>query len=194
MKQVWPWLISVVGCCVMAVSVPSAAQKVKVTASDKVDFSTLKTWGWSSSGTGYVRMARTADDDPEVVRQRAEPTLKEAVAAMMVKRGLTEAAVSPDIEVTYYLLITVGTQTQEIGQFLSAMPEWGLPPISGPTQSYKIIEQGSLVLDLAVNHTVVWRGVVQARLKPDQDFAKRQALVRKAVADVLSQYPPKQKK
>jgi hypothetical protein len=167
--------------------------KVKAEYDKAFDFSTLKTWGWNDQGPGKVIMARTADDDPEVVRKRAEPVIKDAVAAEMPGRGIQAAAPgsAPDLEVMYYVLITVGTQSQQIGQFLPSVAEWGLPPISGATQSYKVIEQGSLVLDISANNRVIWRGMGQAELKPGQAQEKRQTLLRAAVRDVLKRFPPK---
>jgi hypothetical protein len=167
--------------------------KVRTEFDKTFDFSKLKTWGWNDQGPGKVMMARTADDDPEIVRQRAEPVIKEAVAAEMPGRGIQAAApgMAPDLEVMYYVLITVGTQSQQIGQFLPAVAEWGLPPFTGATQSYKVIEQGSLVLDISTNNKVIWRGIGQAELKPGQAPEKRQVLLRAAVRDILKRYPPK---
>jgi hypothetical protein len=171
----------------------SAAVKVRTQFTKSFDFAKAKTWSWHEGGAGEVKMARTADDDPEVVRQRAEPVIVEAVAAELPQRGLTAAApgVPSDLKIKYYVLITVGTQSQQIGQFLPAVAAWGLPPFTGATQSYKVIEQGSLVLDISANKEVVWRGIGQAELKPGQAQEKRQALIREAVKEILKRYPPK---
>ena len=167
--------------------------KVRTQFTKSFDFAKAKTWSWHEGGAGEVKMARTADDDPEVVRQRAEPVILEAVAAALPQRGLTAAApgAASDLKIKYYVLITVGTQSQQIGQFLPAVAAWGLPPFTGATQSYKVIEQGSLVLDISANKEVVWRGIGQAELKPGQAQEKRQALIREAVREILKQYPPK---
>ena len=89
------------------------------------------------------------------------------------------------------MLITLGTDAQTIGQFLPAVTAWGVPPFTGATQSYSVIERGSLVLDISANKEVVWRGIGQAELKPGQTQEKRAALIRAAVADILKKYPPK---
>ena len=170
----------------------SAAVKVKTQFTKSFDFAKAKTWSWHDGGPGEVKMARTADDDPEVVRQRAEPVIMEAVAAALPKRGLTAAAGGPaDLQIKYYVLITIGTDAQVIGQFLPAVAAWGLPPFAAATQSYTVIEQGSLVLDISANKEVVWRGIGQAQLKPGQAQEKRAALVREAVQEILKHYPPK---
>ena len=171
----------------------SAAVKVRTQFTKSFDFAKAKTWSWHDGAPGEVKMARTADDDPEIVRQRAEPVIMEAVAAALPKRGLTAAAAgSPaDLQVKYYVLITIGTDAQQLGQFLPAVTAWGLPPFAGATQSYKVIEQGSLVIDISANKEVVWRGIGQAELKPGQTVEKRATLVREAVQEILKHYPPK---
>ena len=110
----------------------SAAVKVKTQFTKSFDFSKAKTWSWHDGAPGEVKMARTADDDPEVVRKRAEPVIMEAVAAALPKRGLTAAAAgaAADVQVKYYVLITIGTDAQVVGQFLPAVAAWGLPLFS----------------------------------------------------------------
>ena len=183
-----------VACAVAWLGVESsAAVKVKTQFTKSFDFSKARTWSWHDGAPGEVKMARTADDDPEVVRKRAESVIMEAVAAALPKRGLSPAAAgtAADLQVKYYVLITIGTDAQVIGQFLPAVTAWGLPPFAAATQSYTVIEQGSLVLDISANKEVVWRGIGQAELKPGQTQEKRAALVRAAVADILKKYPPK---
>lgn len=186
--------ILLAACAVVWLGVESsAAVKVRTQFTKSFDFAKAKTWSWHDGAPGEVKMARTADDDPEIVRQRAEPVIMEAVAAALPKRGLTAAAAGApaDLQVKYYVLITIGTDAQQLGQFLPAVTAWGLPPFAGATQSYKVIEQGSLVLDISANKEVVWRGIGQAELKPGQTVEKRATLVREAVQEILKHYPPK---
>ncbi len=178
---------------VMWVAVGSGAVKVHTQFDKTFDFSKVRSWAWNDKGAGQVLMARTADDNSEAVKQIVEPVIKEAVAAELPGRGVQPAAAGAvaDAEVTYYLMVTVGTQTQQMGQFLPAVPEWGLPPLAGPAQTYKIVQEGSLVLDVSANNEVVWRGVGQAEVKPGTAPDKRNARIREAVRDILKKYPPK---
>jgi hypothetical protein len=169
-----------VACAVAWLGVESsAAVKVKTQFTKSFDFSKARTWSWHDGAPGEVKMARTADDDPEIVRKRAEPVIMEAVAAALPKRGLSPAAAG------------TAADLQVIGQFLPAVTAWGLPPFAAATQSYTVIEQGSLVLDISANKEVVWRGIGQAELKPGQTPDKRATLVREAVQEILKHYPPK---
>ena len=126
-----------------------------------------------------------------VAKKRFEPMILDAVATEMTRRGLKQAAAAPDLTVTYFVLLSTNMSTQTVGQFLPATLAWGLPPFAPATQSMKVMNQGSLVLDLSANKVVVWRGVAQAKVDFGIDDKKREALVREAVRDLLRRYPPK---
>jgi hypothetical protein len=168
------------------------AVKVKTDFDKAFDFTKPQTWGWDDKGAGKVIMAKTAADDPEELKGRAEPVIKEAVAAELAKRKLQPAGTgAADLEVTYYLLVTIGMNAQYIGQFLPSVAEWGLPPFNAATQSVRVLEQGSLVLDIMADNKVVWRGVAQAEIKSGLTVEKRRKLITDAVRDLLAKYPPK---
>ena len=177
----------------IVVGVQSGAAKVKVRAdfNKAFAFAQAKTWGWNPKGPGDIMMARTPDDDPAGVKRQAEPVIMNAVAAEMPKRGLTTATAAPDLTLTYFLLLTMGSSAQTVGQFLPSTTAWALPPFVASTQSLEFIEQGALVLDLSANGEVVWRGVGEAQIKMDLDQDKRVALVNEAVREILGRYPPK---
>jgi hypothetical protein len=80
-----------------------------------------------------------------------------------------------------------------MGQFLSPVPEWGLPYFAPSTTALSTFPQGSLILDIAPSATneVVWRGVAQAELKWDDTESRRAQHVRDAVQDLLKKFPPK---
>jgi hypothetical protein len=109
----------------------------------------------------------------------------------MTRLKLQQTEAEPDLIVGYYLLLSTNMSAQTIGQFLPATTAWGLPPFAAATQSLKIMNQGSLVLDLSAKGTVVWRGLAQARIKLDADALQREALLRESVRDLLRRYPPR---
>ena len=178
---------------------PNALARVDVHIDfDKAfDFTKVKTWAWSQSGYGDVKMARTQQDDPEVARKAAEPIIVESVAAELGKRGLRSAdtsAAPPDITVFYYLLLTNSFSAQTVGQFLPGTTAWAVPPFQASTQSLEVFNRGSLVLDLTAADHVVWRGVAQANIKMDVEWKKRETVIREAVRDLIRRYPPKSRK
>lgn len=192
-----PGLKSVLLLCGIGLSFLNAARPgaagvdVRAEFDKKFDFAKVRTWAWNPAGAGEVKMARTPDDDPEVVRKRAEPIIKESVAAELASRKLQLSDANPDLTLTYYLLLTVGSSAQSVGQFLPPVAQWGLPPFTPQTQSLTVAERGSLVLDLSSDGRVVWRGIAQAKIKWEDDSARREALLREAVRDLLKRFPPR---
>lgn len=167
-----------------------AAVKVRVNFDKSFDFKNAKTWVWSEKA-GDVMVARTPTDDPESIKQLAEPVIRQAVAAEFPRRGLQPASGTADLKLTYYLLLTVGSSAQIAGQFLPAVTDWGVPPFLPSTNSLEVIEQGSLVFDLAANDRVVWRGVGEAKIKMGLEQEKRVALIHEAVREIMKKYPPR---
>jgi hypothetical protein len=176
----------------VTVAALDARVKVQVDYNKEFNFKSVKTWDWNPEGRGNVKMARTQTDDPESAQRRAEPIIMDAVAKEMTARGLSQSTgLQPDIVVTYYLLLTTNMSTQEAGQFLPSVAHWGLPPFPMSTTSIKVLNRGSLVLDLSSKGTVVWRGVAQAEIQPDAQEKQRESKIREGVRDLLKRFPPK---
>jgi hypothetical protein len=168
-----------------------AAVKVRVDFDKTFGFRQARTWGWDPNGAGNVVVARTAQDDPEAIKQRVEPLIVDAVGMEMARRGLEAAAATPDLTLTYYLLLTIGSSSQALGQFLPSVTQWGLPPFSSSTTSFEVIERGSLVFDMSAKGQIVWRGIAEAQIKTDSDPQQREKLLRDAVKEILKRFPPK---
>src|SRR5215475_3296554 len=182
-----PALGRVIVCVTLSVAVASViAQAAKVNLrSDydkQFDFRAVRTWGWDIEEKGDVKMARSAEDDPEAIKRQFGPTIVDAITSELNQRGLSPADASkpPDLRFHYYLLVTVGVNAQTAGQFLPAVPEWGLPPFSPQTTAFSIIQQGSLVLD-AVSPAagrVVWRGIAQTEIETERTDEQRHKRLR----------------
>jgi len=172
----------------------SAGVKVRSEYDKSFDFRGLTTWAWHPEGAGDVRMAVTADDNPAAVKERFEPVIVDAVQKEMAGRGLTiaDAPGTPQLYVNYYVLISTNQSRQTMGQFLPTVPEWGIPPFSyGATQSLKVFEEGSLVLDVTSVKTrqLIWRGMAVAELQRKSAPEDRDIRLRSAIADVLKKFP-----
>lgn len=194
MRKVHSGIVAVAAALGLAVAFQVTVEGVDVRVEhDKAfDFRPMKTWAWNPSGAGDVIMARTKDDDPAAMKQRFEPVIFDAVMTEMTRRKMQQATSTPDLTVTYYVLLTTNMSSQTIGQFLPATVAWGLPLFAPATQSLEVMNQGSLVLDLSSKGTVVWRGVAESKIQIGTDIKKREALVREGVRDLLRRYPPKQ--
>jgi len=182
---------------VLAAVVALQAAKIHTKADQdpKFDFRGVRTWGWDPEEAGDVKMARAADDDPAPIKKRYGPTIVDAVARELSQRGLTAAqpSGSPDLRFHYYLLVTVGFDTQTMGQFLPAVPEWGLAPYVPQTTSFNIIQQGSLVLDALspAAGRVVWRGIAQTEIETERTEEQRDKRLREVVRELVKRFPRK---
>ena len=183
--------IAIVGAAVVLAEPALARVDVKIDFDKNFNFKAVRTWRFDPAGNGEVKMARTQKDDPDAVKAVVEPIVVDGVNTEMERLKLQKAD-APDLIVRYFLLLSTDQTAQTIGQFLPGTVAWGLPPFQQATQSLKVMNQGALVIDLAAGGNVVWRGVAQARLKPDTDFKKREATLREAVRDLLRRFPPKQ--
>jgi Domain of unknown function (DUF4136) len=174
---------------IAAAQIAAAAVKVRVDIDKAFNFNQARTWSWAPAPAGHVIVARTPTDDPDAIQRLAEPVVLEAVAAEIPGRGLKQSADNPDLTLKYYLLLTIGSSAQTVGQFLPPVAQWGVPPFTASTQSLKVIEQGSLALDFSANGGIVWRGVAAAEIKPGLPQEQKEALIREAVREILRRYP-----
>jgi hypothetical protein len=174
-----------------------AGVKVRADFDKEYDFTKPKTFGWHPDGAGEVKLLEQSGDDPVKLNERFEPVFKDAIATELAKRGLVLATNGkPDIVIHYYVLIGPNSESQFRGQFVGAVPPWGLPDFAMTTTSFKVFEQGTVVLDLmdAVRKEIVWRGVAETEIQRQRMPAERDARIRAGIADLLKKFPPKVKK
>jgi hypothetical protein len=185
--------VAVAAALTLTVTSVLAAIKTNVEHDPAVDFTTFRTWTWHPDRPGNAVKIISKEDDSAAFKAQIEPRLLPIVEEEFAKRGFPMVkGYAPDFYVTYYVMVTAGSSSQYIGQFMST-PEWGLPPFAAQTQSLEYFPQGSLVLDLTSRSTnaVVWRGLAQAELNWDEPVAKKDQRVREAVRELLKKFPPK---
>lgn len=182
---------------VLALSVAvSAGVKVRAEFNKAFDFSKAKTFGWHPDGSGEVKLLEQSGDDPAKLFTRFDPVMREAIAAELTRKGLVLATTGkPDLILHYYVLIGPNSESQFRGQFVGAVPPWGLPDFAMTTTSLKIYEQGTVVLDIAdsAKKEICWRGIAEAQINQQKTPAERDARIRSGIADLLKNFPPKVK-
>ena len=188
-------VVAMILACVVAVD---AKVKVRAEQDPDYDFATVKTWAWDQEA-GEVIMARTANDDPAPLKARVDPRIRQHVQAEMAKKGLKEATTAPDVQLHYYVLVTINTSGHTMGQFLPAVPYWGLPPFAPATTSLNIVTKGSLILDAMLpgsvgDRRVIWRGVAQSTVSEGDSEATRESRLREATSELIKRFPLKKKK
>jgi hypothetical protein len=179
---------------ILGSAIATARADVKAQRDLKFDFTSLKTWSWDPSSPGDVRLALTAHERPEPIKERWEPVILQAVGERLVARGYPAASSgAPDFHLIYYLFVTIGSMSQELGQFLPANAQWHMWPITPQTTAVEFYPQGALVVDALSTTTgkVVWRGVAQAKLQEQNSDEKREQRLRAVIKDLMSKFPQK---
>jgi hypothetical protein len=179
-------------------AVPLAAgMKVNVQFDKQFNFEGLKTYAWRLDGPNPVRILENSLDKPEEVRKNLEPLVLATVDEVLGNKGFKRIeSGEPDLYLDYYLLVGPNTESQYHGQFVGAVPAWGLPDFAMSTSALKVFEQGSLVIDvvsIAQKHTV-WRGSAAAEIDRRRTAAERAKIIDQAVARMFEKFPPKFKK
>jgi hypothetical protein len=179
-------------------AIDAAKIKARAEQDPNFDFATVRTWAWDAEA-GDVIMARTATDDPAPVKARIDPLIREYVETEMTRKKLTRATDgAANVQLHYYVLVTVNTSGHTMGQFLPAVPYWGLPPFAPATTSLNIVTKGSLVLDAMMPGTVgdrhvIWRGVAQSTVGENDPAPVREARLREAASELIKRFPLKKK-
>jgi hypothetical protein len=182
---------------VLAVVPLAAGMKVTVQHDKEFDFEGLKTYAWRLDGANPVRILENSLDKPEEVRKNLEPVILDAVDAELAKKGFKRLeSGQPDFYLDYYLLVGPSTESQYHGQFVGAVPAWGLPDFAMSTSSLKVFEQGSLVIDVVsiAQKQTVWRAKAAAEMDRRRTRAERVGVINEAARKMFEKFPPKLKK
>jgi hypothetical protein len=183
---------------VVLAAVPLAAGiKVTVENDKEFNFEGLTTYAWRLDGANPIRILENSLDKPEEVRKNLEPIILTAVDGELAKKGFKRLeSGQPDLYLDYYVLVGPNTESQYHGQFVGAVPAWGLPDFAMSTSALKVFEQGSLVLDIvsiAQKHTV-WRGKAAVEIDRRRTREERTAVINEGARKMLEKFPPKFKK
>jgi hypothetical protein len=174
-----------------------AGTKVKVQEDKTFNFTGLRTYAWRLDGANPVKMLQSTDDNPAEIRKNLEPLILAAVDKELAQKGFTRVSLGEsELYLDYYVLIGPGVTSQYQGQFVGAVPEWGLPGFTMNTTSLSIYEQGSLLIDVnsAKERRLVWRAAADAKVDRSRTPAQRASLISEAVSKMLKKFPPKFKK
>lgn len=166
------------------------AQDVRYNFDKDTDFSKFKTYKWID-----LKNAQKLND-------LADKQAVGAIDAELAKKGLMRIdADTADLFVGYQ--VAVGQEKE----FTSYSSDWGYGPGWGrggwyggggtgiTTGQTSTIYTGQLALDMydSAKHDLVWRGIASKTLDPKAKPDKQEKNLKKAVAKLLKNYPPKVK-
>jgi hypothetical protein len=178
----------------LAVARPPEAAKtdIRIEYDKAFSFAGLRTWTWHPEGAGDVRLAMSSQDDPKRVAARVDPIIIPTVEREMTARGFGKAD-DATLRLHYYVLVRINQSAQVAGQFLPAVPEWGVPPFTPSTTALSIFPVGTLIIDITstTKQTIVWRGAAERDVDLERPDAERRKILERAIHDLISRFPPK---
>jgi len=175
---------------ILAVATTAWAQDIRYNFDKSANFAAFKTYKWVAI-KGATKLSDLADKQ-----------IRAACEAELATKGLTKTdADSADLYIGYQA--GVGQEKE----YTSFDTGWGYGPgyrggwyggggggmTTGTTSTIYV---GQLALDMYASspHTLVWRGVASKTLDTDAKPDKQEKNLKKAVAKMLKNYPPKEKK
>jgi len=191
--------LSLIVLALLAIAVSDAlAQDVRYNFDKSADFSKFKTYKWVDAVKGS-----------DQVNDITDKQLKAALDAELATKGLSKTD-SDDADLYIGYQTAIGTEKQ----FNSYSTGWGTGPgwgggwygrggyyggggmgSSTTTGQTSTIYVGQLGVDMyeTAKKDLVWRGVASKTIDPKAKPDKQDKNIKKAVAKLLKNYPPKQK-
>ena len=177
---------------VMSSAVACSSLSVSQDYRPGTDFTVLRTWSWMPEQGTTVNAPNN-----ELVDER----LVQAVETVMESRGYRQVPdTEADFHVGYHLIIEDQVDYQTVNEYWGSDWSYGMyGPRYGPTTgvvtstSHEIeYSVGTLVIDFfdASERELMWRGVAQGTVRPQDNPVDRQRQADEAVRAILDQFPP----
>ena len=180
---------------VVAAAAALEAAKIKVEARrEQVDFSAIKTYVWLPSPPPTAEVAPGVMRDPRVIQKELEPTILSTADRELAAHGWKRVeGPGADVQIVYYLSQGVGFNASTVGQYYQYATGYALivSPLLAPTESVKVIEEGTLIIDVVQDRKAIWRGTAKGTINRDNSDEKRLKNVADAVKKLIAKLPAK---
>jgi hypothetical protein len=174
---------------VLLLAMAGFAQDVRYNFAQGTEFSKYKTYKW-------VQLKGA-----EQLNQLLDQQVKSAIDQELAKKGLTKSeGDTADLYIGYQAALSQEKQFTSFDTGWGYGPGWGGGWYGGgggmSTTTSTTIPIGHLDLDMydPASKQLVWRGTASKTLDPKAKPEKREKNLRKAMAKLLKNYPPPQKK
>ena len=189
--------VGLIVACAIATAIATRAADVKVkTEHDRnADFSSLRTYTWLPTPPYTMGMAPGARDE-RFEREALDAPIRAAVDGVLRSKqfSVADQASEPDFYIVYYAAVGVGMNTSVLGEHYAYLTGWGSPlPGATATQSYRVVEQGTLVVDILRRDrsVAIWRGTATGAVDRTRNTEQRLRNIDAAVKKMLAKFPPR---
>jgi len=188
-----PVLLGAVG-VMAAVVVQAAGVKVKTEFDRSANFSALRSYSWLPTPPYRTQVSPEVGDrflSADVIDAPFRTTVDQALAA----RGLKHApeGTMADCFLVYYAAFGTTINANVLGEHYAYLTGWGSPQVGGtPTTALRVLEQGTVVLDMLDREkkVAIWRATATGAVDRDQTEQQRAKRLKEAVADMFKKFPP----
>lgn len=185
------WVVALV---VVAAAATLEAGKIKVEAKrENVDFSAIKTYMWLPSPPPKTEIAPGVARDPLEVQKELEPTIRQTADRELAAHGWKRLDSGADVQIVYYLAQGVSFNASNLGEYYQYATGYALvvSPLISPTDSIKVMEEGTLIIDVVQDRKAIWRGTASGTINRDNSDEKRLKNVSDAVKKLIAKLPAK---
>lgn len=179
---------------VLAAAATLEAGKIKVEVRrENIDFSTIKTYMWLPSPPPTAQIAPGVARDPAAVQKAFEPTILQTADREFRAHGWKRVESGADVQVVYYIAQGVGFNASNLGDYYQYATGYALivSPLIAPTDYVKVMEEGTLIIDVVQDRKAVWRGTATTTINRDNSDEKALKTVADAVKKLIDKLPPK---
>jgi hypothetical protein len=157
------------------------AQDVHVDYDHQANFAQYHTFAWRAP---HSAAKANSIVDNTLVRER----LEHAVDAQLVKKGLSEATVNPDVYLEYHI---AAQNERLVNHYPGYWGGWRWGGYWGPSTTVTRLTRGTVVLDMIDAHTnqLVWRSYATDTGRDPLD-ANSEKHVNKIAAKTFEKFPP----
>lgn len=164
-------------CLVVPLLAACSTVRVQTDYDPAVDFSAYHTFAW-------MAVDGAASASPDLTTQRVHSAVESTLGALGYRRVDPASA---------DLLVTHSASVDQRIHVDQAYRGYGYRH-AGYTETWvDVYDEGELMIELvdAQRERVVWQGVAQARVNPQQSPQEREQQVREAVAAIFKSFPPR---
>ena len=191
--RVLPVFLCAVGMMTVAV-VQAAGVKVKTEYDRSANFSALRSYSWLPTPPYASQISPEVGDkflSQDVIDGPLRATVDQALAAKGLK-PVAEGA-TPDCFLVYYAAFGTTINANVLGEHYAYLTGWGSPLVGAtPTTALRVLEQGTVVLDMLNRDkkVAIWRATATGAVDRDQTDQQRARRLKEAVGDMFKKFPP----
>jgi len=160
-----------------------ASTNVTTDFDPSASFTSYRTYTWMPEPTTV--------NDVRLTGELVDRRIRSAIEGALNEKGLQKVESGGDLMIGYHAALDEKIDVTTVNSMWG--PGWRYPSYWGARDVYtNEYTEGTLVVDIfdAESKAMVWRGVGEGRINPDDTMEDRQDRLNSAARDILADFPP----